>query len=154
MVELTYLTVDRVAQLFNLHFTLQGNASNILPLLVELVTQILAELTSILLRDRLKHKGRLKKYKPLILEELNLTLKPSSVILARALNVIVHLLNICHEIGQVVTLHRQRLILFNKAALHALPIVSTSLSLDVTIMIRNTYLPNPLLGSEIRTFVA
>jgi hypothetical protein len=55
LVELTYLTVDRVAQLFDLNLTLQGNASNILPLLVELMTQILAVLTLALLRDHLKH---------------------------------------------------------------------------------------------------
>jgi hypothetical protein len=36
------LLVDRAAQLFNLNLTLQGDASDILPLLVELVTQILA----------------------------------------------------------------------------------------------------------------
>jgi hypothetical protein len=61
LVELTYLTVDRVAQLFNFNPMLQGNASNILPLLIELVTQILAELTLVLLRDRLKHKGGISK---------------------------------------------------------------------------------------------
>jgi hypothetical protein len=65
------------------------------------------------------------KHERLVFEELNLTLKPASVILTRALNVIVHLLNVRHEIGQMGTLHRQRLIFFDKAALHTLyPAVS------------------------------
>jgi hypothetical protein len=52
---LTYLTVESAAQLFNLNLTLQGNASDNLPFLVELVTQILAGQTSVLPRDRFKH---------------------------------------------------------------------------------------------------
>jgi hypothetical protein len=35
-----------------------------------------------------------------------------------------HLLNIRHEVGQVRALHRQRLILFNKADLHTLQLKS------------------------------
>jgi hypothetical protein len=82
---------------------LQGNAPNILSLFVELVTQILAELTS---APEARHSETQKENEPLIFKQLNLTLESSSIILARALNVIMHLLNIRHEVGQVGALHR------------------------------------------------
>ncbi|KAI0246220.1 hypothetical protein BJV78DRAFT_1158050 [Lactifluus subvellereus] len=51
-------------------------------------------------------------YEPLMLE-LNLTLESTSVVLTRMLNVIMHLLNVRHEVGQVGAPHRQHLILPN-----------------------------------------
>ena len=42
---------------------------------------------------------------PLVFEELDLALETSSIVLARALNVTMHLLNIRHEVRQVRALH-------------------------------------------------
>jgi hypothetical protein len=41
-IEPTYLTIDRIAQLLSFNLSLQRDSPNVLPLLIELLTQILA----------------------------------------------------------------------------------------------------------------
>ena len=56
----------------------------------------------------------------LVLEQLQLTFETSAVILTRTLEVVVHLLDIGHEVGQVRALHCKSLVLLDKPGLDAL----------------------------------
>ena len=56
----------------------------------------------------------------LVLEQLQLTLEATSIILAGALEVVVHLLYVRHQIGQVGAFNSESLVLLDKANLNAL----------------------------------
>lgn len=56
----------------------------------------------------------------LIFEHLNLTLQSSAIVIPRTLKVVVHLLNVGHEVGKVGSLHHQRPVFLNQAALNTL----------------------------------
>jgi hypothetical protein len=53
-------------------------------------------------------------------EHLNLTLQSSAVVLSGTFEVIVHLLDVGHEIGKVGSLHSQCSVLLHQAVLNAL----------------------------------
>ena len=56
----------------------------------------------------------------LVLEQLQLTLEATSIILAGALEIIVHLLYVGHQIGEMGALNGKSLVLLDKANLDAL----------------------------------
>ena len=56
----------------------------------------------------------------LVLEQLQLTLEATPIILAGALEVVVHLLYVRHQIGEVGAFNSESLVLLDKANLNAL----------------------------------
>ena len=56
----------------------------------------------------------------LALKHLNLTLQSSAIIISRAFQVVVHLLDVGHEVRKVRTLDREGLVLLHQANLDAL----------------------------------
>lgn len=56
----------------------------------------------------------------LVLEHLNLTLQSSAIITPRAFEVMVHPLNVVHEIGKAGPLHYERPVFLHEAAMNTL----------------------------------
>ena len=91
----TYRFVNTRPKLFELEIFLQCEVSDGVTLLSELCAQVLTVQKSDIGVPETRKTIRL------VLEHLHLAFKTSSIILTRTLEVVVHPLNICHEIGQM-----------------------------------------------------
>ena len=89
-------------QVLDLNFPLKRDVASGVPLLVELAPEILARKDKGL-RSNLGSRGRISR---LILKHLNLALQPSAIVFSRAFEIVVHPLNVGHQVGKMRPLHR------------------------------------------------
>jgi hypothetical protein len=88
-------------QILDLNFLLKRDMADGVPLLTKLAPEVLAETN-----DSLRYyPGRGRIHSLLSLKHLNLALQPSAIVLSRTFEVVVHLLDVGHEIGKMRSLH-------------------------------------------------
>jgi hypothetical protein len=103
-------------KIFDFDFLLKRDVADGVSLLTELAPEVFTAENKVLRHS--PHPA--KKLLRLVLKHLNLTLQPPTIVLSRAFKVVVHLLNVCHEVRKMGSLHRQCPVLLYQTVLNAL----------------------------------